>query len=360
MIFSGDAIHMGNLVFTTSELEQGEERLASNPGDVGKTFPTPLTLVSKPLVVAEPVPNDSLISSLLRNIRDTFFPRKLPPLVLTSQPVAVVDRMAVKRDPVSSTLSFLLHAGVLALIIWLMFQARKQFIAPQQAQVTPIQIQPFIPITVPAPKAMGGGGGGGVHQVTPPVKGHLPPIAKMPIVPVEELKVDHPKLAAAPTVALPPQVKLPQNAMMPNLGVVSSPQVAVTSQGSGSGSGFGSGGGGGIGSGMGAGVGPGTGGGYGGGVMSVGGGVSAPVLLRKVEPNFTSQARAANLQGTVSLQLIVDPQGNPEDIRVIGHLGMGLDQQAVAAVRQYKFRPAMFQGHPVPVQMVIEVAFHLS
>lgn len=357
----GHAIHMGNLLFTTPEVEEESEQRVRKSRDVGKPFPTPFELVSRPLVVAEPVPNDSLISRLFGNMRDAFFPRKLPPLELASQPIAVADPMAVKRDPVSSMLSFLLHVGVLALIIWLMMQARKQFIPVQHAQVVPIQIQPFIPIAVPAPKAMGGGGGGGVHQVTPPVKGHLPPVAKTPIVPVEELKVDHPKLAAAPTVAVPPQVKLPQNAMMPNLGVTSSPQISVASQGSGSGSGFGSGGGGGIGSGMGAGVGPGTGGGYGGGVMSVGGGVSAPILIQSVKPGYTPQATAARLEGNVSLELIVDPQGNPEDIRVIGHLGMGLDRKAIEAVQQhYRFRPAMFHGHPVPVQMVIEVAFHLS
>jgi periplasmic protein TonB len=352
---------MGNLLFTTPEVEEENERRVRKSRDVGKSFPTPFVLVSRPLVVAEPVPNDSLISRLFGNARDAFFPRKLPPLELTSQPIPVVDPMAVKRDPVSSVLSFLLHAGVLALIIWLMLQARKQFTQPERALVTPIQIQPFIPITVPAPKAMGGGGGGGVHEVTPPVKGHLPPVSKIPIVPVEELKVDHPKLAAAPTVAVPAQVKLPQNAMMPNLGVTSSPQISVASQGSGSGSGFGSGGGGGIGSGLGAGVGPGTGGGYGGGVMSVGGGVSAPVLLHEIQPDYTPQATAARLQGNVSLELIIDPRGNPVDIRVIRRLGMGLDQKAIEAVQQhYRFRPAMFQGHPVPVQIVIEVAFHLS
>ena len=111
--------------------------------------------------------------------------------------------------------------------------------------------------------------------------------------------------------------------------------------------------------GHGSGAGPGSGGGYGGGVMSVGGGVSAPVVIHSVDPEFTEEARNANFQGTVSLQLIVDPQGNPQNVRVVRHSGMGLDDKAVQAVKQYKFRPAMYQGHAVAVQMIIDVDFHL-
>jgi TonB family protein len=93
--------------------------------------------------------------------------------------------------------------------------------------------------------------------------------------------------------------------------------------------------------------------------MSVGGGVAAPQVIHSVEPEFTQEARQANLQGSVSIKLIVDSQGNPQDIRVTRHLGMGLDEKAIDAVRQYKFKPAMYQGHPVSVQIVIEMNFHL-
>ncbi|MFZ1011834.1 MAG: energy transducer TonB, partial [Terracidiphilus sp.] len=111
--------------------------------------------------------------------------------------------------------------------------------------------------------------------------------------------------------------------------------------------------------GQGIGSGPGTGGGSGGGVMSVGGGVSAPQVVHSVDPEFTEEARRADFEGTVAIQLIVDAQGKPQDIHVTRHLGMGLDQKAIEAVRQYLFRPAMYQGHAVAVQMVIEVAFRL-
>jgi protein TonB len=155
-------------------------------------------------------------------------------------------------------------------------------------------------------------------------------------------------------------LKIPFNSSRPNFGVTQSPQVALVSQGGGTGAGFGRGAGGGIGSGRGAGVGPGSVGGYGGGIMTVGGGVSAPQVLHKVEPEFSDAARQAKYQGVVSIQLIVDPRGNPVNIRVIRHLGMGLDEKAMDAVRQYRFKPAMYQGHPVPVQMVIDVDFHMD
>jgi TonB family protein len=73
----------------------------------------------------------------------------------------------------------------------------------------------------------------------------------------------------------------------------------------------------------------------------------------------TPEARGANFQGSVSIQLIVDSQGNPQNVRVVRHLGMGLDEKAIEAVRQYRFKPALYEGQPVAVQLVIDVDFHL-
>jgi protein TonB len=357
---SGDDIYMGNLLFTTPELDTGDELVAKSSRSMGKSFPTPLGLISKPLVSGQPIPEEPLWKRLWSNLRDALFPKKLPPLELSSQPIAVVDRMAVKRDPVSSAISFVLHAAIFALILWFAFQAHKQIVAPKPVVTIPIFVKPYIPVTAPAPQTMGGGGGGGAHEVVQASKGRIPPIAKTQIAPVEMLKIDHPKLAAAPTVMMPQPVKLPMNNKMPVFGDTQSPQVAMASQGSGSGAGFGQGSGGGIGAGHGAGVGPGSVGGYGGGIMSVGGGVTAPQLIHRVKPEFSEAATTAKYQGVVSIQLIVDPQGNPQNIRVVHHLGMGLDEKAIEAVRQFKFRPAMYQGHPVPVQIVYDVDFQLD
>jgi TonB family protein len=91
----------------------------------------------------------------------------------------------------------------------------------------------------------------------------------------------------------------------------------------------------------------------------VGNGVSAPVVVYKVDPNYSEEARRAKLDGTVTLQLVVDPTGRPRDIRVIHSLGLGLDEKAVEAVNQWKFQPGYRDGHPVAVRATIQVNFHL-
>ena len=131
------------------------------------------------------------------------------------------------------------------------------------------------------------------------------------------------------------------------------------SNGTGSGGGIGSGAGGGVGSGTGPGVGPGRGGGIGGGVFRVGGGVSAPRAISSPEPEYSEEARKAKYQGTCVLWLIVAQDGHPRDIKVARSLGMGLDQKAIEAVRNWKFEPAMKDGQPVAVQINVEVNFRL-
>ena len=270
-----------------------------------------------------------------------------------------LDAATRQKDPTSKWASAVIHVVAISAILWLGFKAKNTFVPPVKS--TPLNITLYAP--PPPPKVMplapkqGGGGGGGAHQVVEPIRGNPPKVVapKMTVNAPQILKVDHPKLAAEPSEI----VKMPENPNLPNLGLSNSAQVSLASQGKGSGSGFGSGLGGGLGMGHGIGAGPGSGGGYGGGLHSVGGGVSAPTVVHSVEPEFTEEARGANFQGSCAIQLIVDAQGNPQNVHVVRHLGMGLDEKAIAAVRQYKFRPAMYQGQPVAVQIIIEVAFHL-
>ena len=70
------------------------------------------------------------------------------------------------------------------------------------------------------------------------------------------------------------------------------------------------------------------------------------------DPEFSDEARRAKYQGVCVVSLIVDAQGNPQRVQVVRHLGMGLDEKAVEAVRQYKFKPATLQGKPVPVEVI--------
>jgi TonB family protein len=266
------------------------------------------------------------------------------------------EPLQFKKDRTSSAVSFIVHGVVVTGILWWGVTAHTNVVQTANTLVTPMELfDPPPPKVMPVARVMGGGGGGGAHQIVEPTQGQPPKIARIQTLPPQIVRVNNPKLAVEPTA----QIKMPDNSNMPNLGASDSPQVALASQGRGSNSGFGHGLGGGIGSGQGSGAGAGAGGGYGGGLMSVGGGVSAPQVLHSAQPEFTEEARRADYQGTVAIQLIVDAQGNPQNVRVVRHLGMGLDDKAVEAVRQYRFRPAMYQGHPVAVQMVIEVDFHL-
>lgn len=317
-----------------------------------------LYLIERPFVFAQPLADESVWTGVWSNLRDTLFPPRQPPLKLTSRPVAVADPMAKRRDPTAGVIAFCLHGLVVALILWLSLMPHPRVIQAQAKKITPIFFKPYVPpVTIPRPKLTGGGGGGGTHQLVEPSRGHLPQVQKLNVVAPQLIRVSHPLLPEQPSINIPRNLHVASN--MPNLGMPNSPQVAMASQGDGNDSGFGAGNGGGIGSGIGGGLGPGSGGNYGGGVMTVGGGVSAPQLIHSVEPEFTNEARAARYQGVVSIQLIVDRNGNPENLQVLKHLGMGLDQKALEAVRQYQFRPAMYQGHPVPVRLVVDVNFHL-
>ncbi len=94
-------------------------------------------------------------------------------------------------------------------------------------------------------------------------------------------------------------------------------------------------------------------------LRKVGGGVIAPVVIDSVEPEFSDQARAAKFNGSVIVGLIVNSQGIPENVHVIRGVGMGLDENAVRAVQQYRFRPATENGNPVPVLINVEINFQV-
>jgi TonB family protein len=86
---------------------------------------------------------------------------------------------------------------------------------------------------------------------------------------------------------------------------------------------------------------------------------TSPVLIRKVEAQYTSEARAAKFQGTVTLSAKITTDGVPEDIRVVHSLGLGLDEKAIEAVKQWQFRPATKDGRPVAMMATLEVNFRM-
>jgi TonB family protein len=92
----------------------------------------------------------------------------------------------------------------------------------------------------------------------------------------------------------------------------------------------------------------------------IGGGVSAPMLIGRVDPEYSEQARAAKFNGIVVVNLWVDQNGNPAHVHVLRGVGMGLDEKAVEAVKQYKFKPAMEDGKPVVVELNVEINFRIG
>jgi TonB family protein len=98
------------------------------------------------------------------------------------------------------------------------------------------------------------------------------------------------------------------------------------------------------------------------GVSLPGDGVSMPRVLHKVNPEYTPEALRAKLEGTVLLQAVVRTHGVPSDISVLRSLDrrFGLDQQAVAALRQWRFAPGQRAGQPVPVLVQVEMNFSLK
>jgi protein TonB len=94
-------------------------------------------------------------------------------------------------------------------------------------------------------------------------------------------------------------------------------------------------------------------------VYRVGGGVSAPVLLSKIEPTYSEEARVARLQGKVVLYVHISPQGQATNMRVTEPLGMGLEEHAMEAVKRWRFQPGKKAGEPVAVEATIDVNFRL-
>ena len=304
-----------------------------------------------------PIKERPIWVDLYESIRDVFFPPHYPPLELTSTPIPVPDRMAVKRNPWAWGIASTVNVGILLVAL---FFVGKQIVANNKLplNLTDIDVGDFK--GPQAAKKAGGGGGGGDHSIIDPSKGKLPKFEKDPITPPQVQALDKPKLPVEAAINVQPEIKLPNDMSLPNVGFKDSVNVKLASNGQGGGGGMGTGYGDGMGPGNGNGYGPGTDGNYGGGLYSVGGGVSAPVPLYSPDAEFSDEARRAKYQGVCIVSIIVDAHGNPQNPRVVRPLGMGLDQKALEAVMKYKFKPAMKDGKiPVPVMVNVEINFRL-
>jgi periplasmic protein TonB len=208
----------------------------------------------------------------------------------------------------------------------------------------------------------GGGGGGGNQMKEPPRQAELPGKEKI-TVPVQ--KPEAPKITKNepdPVAQLVIPAKTMASAAESLPGAIDIPPGPPTlSQGSGTGGGAGTGSGTGIGPGRGSGLGDGWGGGTGGGAFQPGNGVTTPIVVKEVKPAYTSDAMRAKIQGAVLVECDVQPDGSVTNVKVVRSLDptFGLDNEAVKAARQWRFKPGLRFGQPVPVTISIELTFTL-
>ncbi|MGD0823284.1 MAG: energy transducer TonB [Terriglobales bacterium] len=305
--------------------------------------------------------DEPLWKSLFRNVDDFFFPKKLPPLVLTSKPVPVRDIWGFYNNKGRGAAgSTILHVLAIAIIIGATYLGKKMVDVVKPKETVELIAPDEIPALPASKKLSGGGGGGGDRDKLQASPGRLPKQSLQQITPpAAVIRNPDPKLAVDPTIVVPPEIKL-QQPNVPDLGNPMSHLPSIASNGMGSGGGIGdSGYGGGVGNGQGPGYGPGHGGGTGGGAYRVGGGVSGPKPIYAPDPEYSEEARKAKFQGVCVLWLVVGPDGKARDIRVFRTLGLGLDEKAIEAVKTWRFEPGMKDGKPVATQINVEVTFRL-
>ncbi len=293
------------------------------------------------------------------NVRESIRLARVRPVKL-DRPVEVGEMWNPPRKyRRTQLLVFLAHVVVALLILVPLFPGVGRPLVQATSNLVPLDFSPYVPPLAKHGKKLSGGGGGGERNPVPATRGRLPRFSRTQFAPPMAKIMPHPQIPVEATVLGPPQVKLPS----PNLPNYGDPlaKLITSSGGSGNGGGIGTGSSGGIGSGQGGGVGPGFEYGAGGGYPSAGeGGYGQPTCLYCPNPTFSDEAVKVKYQGTVLLRFVVTASGTTKNVQVIRSLGLGLDQKAIAAVRSWKFKPALGpNGKPATVIMMAEISFRL-
>jgi len=294
------------------------------------------------LLLSKSILEQPLWRSLYQNVKDFLIPKKLSPLVLTSKPLPVTSIWGGNDYKKKGLLgSSLVHSFAFVLLMAATIVGHT-VVEKQRPQATVMLVVRDDLLSLP-PFGKQDGGGGGDRDKLQASKGKLPRIAMQPITPPTVfVRNENPTFTAEPTVVVPPDIHLAMN-NLPNFGDPSSRVIDPPFDGTGAGGGIGSGNGGGVGS----------------GVFRVGGGVSAPRPIFAPGPEYSEEAREAKYQGSCALWVVVGPDGQTREIKVARTLGLGLDEEAIDAVKKWKFEPAMRDGKPVAVQVNVEVTFRL-
>jgi periplasmic protein TonB len=325
--------------------------------------PAKLELTSKldPAALGKLVDTESSFVSLIRQVRTTIGERRHPPerVETTAAPVEVPELWSPHEGRSASLASLGIHVLVALLLIFPLFTGTSEL--PEITETfIPLYLDAPLVIELPAQEEQsGGGGGGGLQEETPPSEGELPRAAEEQFVPPTPVAPNNdPILVVEPTIVAPQLATLQP---LKNLALLGLPDgiPGPPSAGPGLGGGIGTGQGRGVGEGEGPGFGEGEGGGTGGGVFTLGGGVTPPTVVYRVDPEYSEDARRARHQGTVVLEAIVRRDGSVEILGVAKGLGYGLDENAIAALNQWKFNPGKKDGQAVDVRLSIEVNFTL-
>jgi periplasmic protein TonB len=248
----------------------------------------------------------------------------------------------------SALLSAFIHALAMLLILILASSKHSVLTELMPIRETPVYL-PAVRIHV-----LGLGGGGGQRSPAPASKGNPPqPARRVFTPPMMTIQDTHSLLEMPPTV-LAADIQIPAlNLPLGSPAGAAGPQ----SGGPGASGGIGNGNHGGIGDSDGPGEGDGPGGP---GIYGLQGkNVTQPVLLSRRDPEYSEEARKAKFQGTVELSIVVNAAGQVTSIRVLRSVGLGLDERAIEAVRQWKFRAGTMDGKPVSTRAVVEVNFRL-
>ena len=243
--------------------------------------------------------------------------------------------------PQSQLLSIGLHAVAVAVILLLPY-GRFSPATPDETRARPTPARIAWPQRLPASAS-----GGGQHELRPATKGALVQVIRPVFIPPTVQRVEQPRLILDSGVdTAVPRIDLPM------LGdPLASAAGGPPSAGPGQGPGVGNRGRGPYGDGDGNGP-------PGGGLARILG-ATPPVLLHKVEPDYSDEARKSHFQGTVLLAVDVDEHGQVTNVRVLRPLGLGLDEKAVEAVQRWRFKPASKDGRAIAYPAAIEVRFQL-
>lgn len=278
-------------------------------------------------------------------------PQSFPSQPLAATPFTGLDQFSGRTNPWAVGGSAMVNGLVAALVILLGMRAMHG--VPHRASAGSHVDLSDLHLLAPR-MGQDNGGSGGHRDLIDPVTGRPPQFESTPQAPPQTRQLENPVLPLDAAVAAEP-VQLPNDASMPLVGVARSSNVALASNGHGGGSG--------IGWKKGNGDGPGNGNGYGpganNGVYIPGNGVSQPVPLVTPEAEFSDEARRQKYTGVCLVEVIVDAQGMPRNPRVVRRLGMGLDEKALEAVEQYRFKPAKKDGKPVAARIFVSVDFRL-